>query len=272
MISQSSNNAVISTQNLAIGYPSSNGAVANHISLEIKKGELVCLLGPNGCGKSTLIKTLAGLQPAMAGTIFLQETELSVMSVSEIARRLSIVLTERVGLGNFSVYDLVALGRLPYTGVMGTLKSGDIEHIQWALEHTDSVDLAERDLLQLSDGEKQKVMVARALAQDTPLMLLDEPTAHLDLSNRISILRMLRKLVSNSGKTIILSTHELNLALQIADRILIFDDDHIITDTPQQLMESGAIERIFGFDDITLDQETGTFKFAAFERAQNQKH
>jgi len=269
MITQSSNNDVISTQDLAIGYQGSNGIVAKHISIEIKKGELVCLLGPNGCGKSTLIKTLAGLQPAISGSIFLQEDELSGMSVSALARRLSIVLTERVALGNFSVYDLVALGRLPYPGIMGKLTPKDIEHIDWALKITDSQELGERDLMQLSDGEKQKVMVARALAQDTPLMLLDEPTAHLDLPNRISILKMLRKLVLKSRKTIALSTHELNLALQIADRILIFDDDQIISDTPQHLMESGAIERIFGFDDITLDQETGTFKFAAFERTQN---
>ena len=266
MISNEASKTVLSTKDLAIGYQSGGHSIAENISIEIKKGELICLLGPNGSGKSTLIKTLAGLQPALSGLMFLQGDNLTALSVTERARRLSIVLTDRVVLGNFTVFDMVALGRLPYTGVMGTLDKADIDHIDWALTHTESQALSKRDLMQLSDGEKQKVMIARALAQDTPLMLLDEPTAHLDLPNRIQIMRMLQKLVSKSRKTIMLSTHELNLALQIADRILIFDHNQLIADKPQHLIESGTIEDIFGSDDITFNHETGTFMFETPEK------
>ena len=211
------------------------------------------MLGPNGCGKSTLLRTLAGLQPALAGEIrFTPQAPDSPLlpSTSSLLpkeRLLALVLTERLSLENTTIYDIVAMGRYPYTDMLGTLSAKDKQGISKALQIVGGLN-AERTFNSLSDGEKQRVLIAKAIAQDTPIILLDEPTAHLDLPNRIHTLQLLRRLAHEEGKTILISTHELDLALALSDRILLMSTDGVALDTAANLKADGAFERAFKMD------------------------
>ena len=213
--------AILTAEQLTIGYPIAGkpaGKVAGPFDLQLRGGELVGLLGPNGAGKSTLVRTLAGIQPTLGGSIYIGGDRLEKLRPADLARKVSIVLTERVEAGNLLVRALVALGRYPYTGWFGRLSKEDEVKVQEAMEMTDTLSLADRSLHTLSDGERQKVMLARALAQDTPLIILDAPTAHLDLPNRVELFALLRRLTRDTRKAILLSTHELDLALQAGAR------------------------------------------------------
>ena len=217
--------------------------------MDLYRGELVSLLGRNGCGKSTLLQTLSGLLPPVGGSYQIAGASCSGGGVS---KNLSLVLTERISLENTTVHDIVALGRLPYTDYLGTLHEEDEYRICSSLA---SVGLQPVELWKdhyfnaLSDGEKARVLIAKALAQSTPVILLDEPTAHLDLPNRILVLELLRRLSHAEGKTILLSTHELDLALQMSDRILLMTpQEGIELDTAERLKEKGSFEKAFGMD------------------------
>ena len=260
---ESQQKQVLSTRDLQIGYQRKGGktlSVAKDLNVELQSGELICLLGPNGSGKSTLIKTLAGMLPKLGGGIRLFEEEVSILSAKEIAQQLSTVLTDRVTIGNLSVYQLVAFGRSPYTGWLGSLSQKDEEKVRWAIESTGLENFVHRDISRLSDGERQKVMIARALAQDTSVILLDEPTAHLDLPNRVEIIRLLRKLAHETGKGILLSTHELDLALKAADRIWLMNrEQDLLSGVPEDLVLDGTFEQVFQQDSFDFDRETGSF-------------
>jgi iron complex transport system ATP-binding protein len=202
----------ISTSNLCIGYGST--VVQRDLTFSLHAGEMVCMLGPNGCGKSTLLRTLAGLQPALSGECTHGD-----------AKNIALVLTERLSMDNTTVHDVVALGRYPYTSFLGGLTDEDEAIIAESLRQV-GFDLSTFNFnLSFfnahSDGEKQRILIAKALAQQTPIILLDEPTAHLDLPHRILILRLLRTLAHEQGKTVLISTHELDLALALSDRILL---------------------------------------------------
>ena len=251
---------VLKAKGLSIGYEEISTVIADDINFEVRQGELIALLGPNGSGKSTLIRTVAGLQNRLGGSLFIDQKELSTLSAGMLAKKVSLVLTDRVMMGNISVYDLVALGRTPYTGMMGKLKTEDHEVIEWALNVTQSVELANRDIAQLSDGEMQKVMVARALAQTTPIMLLDEPTAHLDLPNRTQIFKLLLRLTRQEQKTMLISTHELDLALQIADRLWIINEGEIHKGLPEDLILDGTIAGVFGSNEVGFNRKQGRFE------------
>lgn len=257
-------NVVLHTDDLKIGYPGKTGRetiVAEQIDVDLHSGELICLLGPNGSGKSTLIKTLAGVHKKLSGQITVFGEAIERLSRKEIAHRLSIVLTDRVTVGNLSVYNLVAFGRAPYTGWLGSLSTKDEEKVRWAIEATGLTEFVSRDVNKLSDGERQKVMIARALAQDTSVILLDEPTAHLDLPNRVEIIRLLRKLAHETGKGILLSTHELDLALKAGDRIWLMNKEkELFKGVPEDLVLSGTFEEVFKQDSFDFDIETGSFK------------
>lgn len=234
--------------------------VADDINVSLHAGELVCLLGPNGSGKSTLIKTLAGMQSALGGEISLFGDSVKQLTPKDIARKLSTVLTDRVTIGNLDVFTLISFGRSPYTGWLGSLRKEDEEVVQWAIEATGLQPLVHRDISTLSDGERQKAMIARALAQDTDLILLDEPTAHLDLPNRVEIMRLLRKLARETGKGILLSTHELDLALKAGDVCwLINNERQLFTGVPEDLVLSGTFENVFERDSFDFDRATGSF-------------
>lgn len=241
--------------------------------LTIKAGRLICLLGPNGSGKSTLLRTLAGLQPALHGAVEIAGR--AGLSSSELARQISLVLTDRVGGSNLNVYSLVALGRYPWSGWLGTLNDTDREIIRRSIEAAGIDALLERKVHTLSDGENQKVMLARALAQDTPILMLDEPTAHLDLPSRIRLMRLLHQLAREMNKGILLSTHELDLALQVADEVWLLPSAaplqmgvappqpgamSLQMGAPEDLVLDGTFETAFEREDVSFDRATGVFR------------
>lgn len=233
-------NVSISTNNLTIGY--NNHIVQCDLNFELQAGEMVCMLGPNGCGKSTLLRTLAGLQPAIGGTFTISN---SLIEASQIA----LVLTERLSIENTTVHDVVAMGRYPYTSFLGGLSGRDEQIIEQSLSDVGLSGCSHTFFNDHSDGEKQRVLIAKALTQETPIILLDEPTAHLDLPNRIRILQMLRRVAREQGKTILISTHELDLAIQLSDRIMLMTPQKgIQLDTATNLRATGAFTAAFGMD------------------------
>jgi iron complex transport system ATP-binding protein len=255
---------VLRTENLAIGYRLSRRqerVVAAGLAVQMEAGEMVCLLGPNGAGKSTLMRTLAGLQPALSGDVWLDGARLQSLSAAELARRLSIVLTERVDVGNLSAFGLVSLGRHPYTDWSGGLSETDRAAVAWALDAVGAMPLAHRPVLELSDGERQKVLIARALAQEPRLILLDEPTAFLDLPRRVEMMGMLRTLARETGRAILLSTHDLDLALRSADRLWLLGGNGLLhAGAPEDLVLSGAFERAFASERVNFDTFSGAFR------------
>jgi iron complex transport system ATP-binding protein len=252
------NAIVLQTQNLTIGYQTRSVLADTHVSL--RAGQLVCLIGPNGAGKSTLMRTLAGMQPPLKGSIQIQGSDLHRLSPLERAQRLSIVLTERVEVGLLAVESLVALGRHPYTDWSGRLSATDTAVVDEALRLVGAADLRHRPLLELSDGERQKVMIARALAQEPAVMLLDEPTAFLDAPRRAEIMGMLRRLTRDTGRAILLSTHDLDLALRHADRIwLLPRGGPLQVGAPEDLILSGAFAAAFQGEGVAFDAYTGSF-------------
>lgn len=244
-------NVSISTNSLTIGYRIASGPeypVQTDLNFSLHTGEMVCMLGPNGCGKSTLLRTLAGLQPALSGEYKIQNT------ASRPEKSVALVLTERLSLDNTTVHDVVAMGRYPYTSFLGGLSEQDEEIIAASLQAVGFDLVALNSTLSPfnahSDGEKQRILIAKALAQQTPIILLDEPTAHLDLPHRILILRLLRQLAHEQGKTVLISTHELDLALALSDRILLMSPAGrgIQLDTSETLKKADAFTSAFGMD------------------------
>lgn len=227
--------------------------------LSVRAGRLICLLGPNGSGKSTLLRTLAGLQPALGGNVLVGDR--SGLSPSELARKIGLVLTDRVGGSNLNVYSLVALGRYPWSGWLGLLTEADRTIIREAIAAADIGSLLDRKVHTLSDGENQKVMLARAIAQDTPILMLDEPTAHLDLPSRIRLMRLLHHLARTTNKGILLSTHELDLALQVADEVWLMQTlAPLHRGAPEDLVLDGSFEAAFEKEDVSFDRATGVFR------------
>ena len=240
-------NVSISTNKLTIGYRVQNTEyrVQTDLDFALLQGEMVCMLGPNGCGKSTLLRTLAGLQPALSGEYSIQNTEYRA------EKSVALVLTERLSMDNTTVHDVVALGRYPYSSFLDGLKEADEAIIAESLAQVGfkNAEVANTFFNAHSDGEKQRILIAKALAQQTPIILLDEPTAHLDLPHRIMILRLLRQLAHEQGKTILISTHELDLALALSDRILLMTPRQgIQLDTAENLKKADAFTSAFGMD------------------------
>ncbi len=257
--------AILTTHNLTIGYKTSRRStrvVAADISVSLQAGELVCLLGPNGAGKSTLLRTLAGMQPPINGQVLLLGDNVYKLAPQELAKRLSVVLTERVDVGMLSAYTLVTLGRYPYTNWWGQLTPQDQEIATWAIQAVGAAHYSERTVSELSDGERQKVMIARALAQSPVLMLLDEPTAFLDLPRRVEIMRLLRQLARETKQAILLSTHDLDLALRIADRVWLLPlNAPLHIGAPEDLVLSGAFADTFQSEGVEFDVSSGAFHF-----------
>ncbi len=254
---------VLKTSALSIGYRRPRKppvVIASDLNFSLRPGELVCLLGPNGAGKSTLMRTLARLQPSLSGQIWLDGRTLADLRPGQLARRLSIVLTERVDVGAMTGYGLVSLGRHPYTGWTGSLNEQDQRIVQWALRAVGAQDLANRLTVEMSDGERQKVFIARALAQQPSVMLLDEPTAFLDLPRRVEVMELLRQLAIENNQAILLSTHDLDLALRNADRLwLISSDGDLFDGAPEDLILNGAFERVFSAEGVSFDRARGSF-------------
>ncbi len=228
--------------------------VARGLTATLAAGSFTALIGTNGAGKSTLLRTLAGLQPALEGEVSWCGKPLTAYSRRALSRMLAVVLTDRNAGDGLTVSELVEMGRMPYTGFDGRLTEADRAIAAQAMAQTGVAPLAARTVGSLSDGERQRVMIAKALAQQTPAILLDEPTAFLDFPSKVSLLRLLRRLAEEEGKTILLSTHDLELALQIAGRVWLLSSDGLTEGTPSQLAAEGALERFFRCEGLEFDR------------------
>jgi len=257
-----SKHIILKTETLSIGYKSkkSQTIVASNINIELFKGELVGLIGANGIGKSTLLRTLSKVQPDLNGTILVHNKNVAQYNSTELAKTLSLVLTEQIVSKNLSVFELVALGRQPYTNWVGNLTKNDINIVNQSINQTNIEELKHKRCFELSDGQLQKVMIARALAQDTDLIILDEPTTHLDVYHKTSILKLIQKMTKDSKKTILFSSHEIDLTIQLCDKLIIMTDGKVLIDTPENHIKQGNFNSLFPKDLITFNKTTKTFK------------
>lgn len=251
--------------NLETGYRSKKGItlITRDINASLYSGELTCLLGPNGAGKSTLLKTLTAFLPPVKGEIFIDNKPLEDYSDAELSKVIGVVLTEKLSLNNMTVEELVGMGRSPYTGFWGRMTDADRKIVDGAISLVGIESLRGRMVQTLSDGERQKVMIAKALAQETPVIFLDEPTAFLDYPSKVEIMQLLQRLARENGKTVFLSTHDLELALQIADKVWLLDKPHGVTiGTPEDLALNGDMSKYFHREGVEFDRESGLFKIS----------
>lgn len=261
--------AALRTRDLAVGYRTRRGrcAVLEHVNLAVRPGELVCLLGPNGIGKSTLLRTLAKMQPALWGSVELGGADLRSITHAELARRLGVVLTERVTVEALPVRRIVELGRYPHSGWFGRITNRDRRAVDWAIEAVGARHLAERDFSRLSDGERQRVMIARALAQEPVLLVLDEPTAFLDVPSRVELMGLLRQLTREGPLAVVVSTHDLELALRTADVVwLVMPGGELMTGAPEDVVLSGGLGQAFEGRHICFHPEERSFRLLTGDR------
>lgn len=244
---------MIQLKDLTLGY--GQRILLDRVSANLSEGGLIALLGRNGSGKSTLLRAIAGLGKISSGEVLLNGKEISRLRPEELAKIISFVTTEKIRIPNLKCRDVVALGRAPYTNWVGRLEARDQEIVAQSLALLDMSAYAERTMDQMSDGECQRIMIARALAQDTPIILLDEPTSFLDLPNRYELGVLLRKLAHEQNKCILFSTHELDIALTLCDSIALIDSPYLHYLPTQQMIGSGHIERLFQNATITFDPQ-----------------
>jgi iron complex transport system ATP-binding protein len=250
-------NTTLSFTSLRIGYTSGRHAfsILPGLNASACKGELIAVIGRNGVGKSTLLRTLTGLQPALGGNIMISGRNITGYSRMELARKIGYISTEAVKVSNMSVYDLVSLGRFPHTNWIGYLDPESRHTISLAILKSGLEGFEFRQVIELSDGERQRAMIARVLAQDAEIMIMDEPTAFLDIAGRYEIIKLVKDLAVN-GKTIIYSTHDLNPALTNADKIWLLLKDSLIEGSPEELISNGSFNRLFESTSFTFDPET----------------
>ncbi len=234
--------------------------IATDINLKLREGELIGLVGANGIGKSTLLRTLSRVQPALHGKILLSDKELTTYKPIELASQLSIVLTEKIASKNLTVQELVALGRQPYTNWVGKMTDEDLEQTKKAIEVTHITDLIAKRCFELSDGQLQKVLIARAIAQDTPFIMLDEPTTHLDVYHKAYILKLLKRLSFETKKTILFSTHEIDFAIQLCDKMIVLNKNGFEFGRPKELVQCRAFSSLFPEDLILFDTKSSRYK------------
>lgn len=258
----------LSTENLAIGYDRNVKPLHDNINVGVYGGQLTCLLGPNGAGKSTLIKTLSGFQKPVSGDVWYGKDKIEHLSESQRAKKVSVVLTDRLEVQNLTVFELVALGRTPYTGFFGKLLKKDVELVHRAIDEVGLSGYAQKPIDKMSDGERQKAMIAKALVQETPFIILDEPAAFLDLPAKIEIMQLLRRLSREKNRGILLSTHDLEMALQIADKIWLIAQGRTLKEgIPEDLVLSNDFKCFFEREGIVFDNHTGAFKYHKIKQA-----
>lgn len=252
---------IVETNELVIGYHTKKKplTIASGITIQQKGQQFIALLGKNGIGKSTLLRTLTKVQPKLSGTILLEGNNLNDISAKALSQKISLVLTERIPESNLTVYELIALGRQPYTNWIGTLNQKDREFINFAIDNTNIRAFIDKKYHELSDGQLQKVMIARALAQNTEIIILDEPTAHLDIHHKIEVFNLLQTLVKKFKKTVIVSTHEIQLALQLADKLWLMNDNEFMSGKTHDLVTTDALSRLFDSQLIRFDVNSKQF-------------
>jgi iron complex transport system ATP-binding protein len=251
---------ILEAKDLSIGYALKNevNVLAASINFSLPKGEMVSILGPNGVGKSTLIKTILGQIPALSGTITLENKPLHQFKNSELSQKIAVVLTDKIRLSTLTVKELIELGRVPHTNWLGKLSKEDIEQVDYALASTQTTYIQDQPLNQISDGQLQKTMIARALAQNGDLLILDEPAAHLDLISRFEIMQLLQKIAKEKNKAVLVVTHDLENAIETSDKIWLMQCGHdLISGTPEDLVLNGKINLLFGSHTMKLDVHTG---------------
>jgi iron complex transport system ATP-binding protein len=262
------NRNVLEARGLSIGYAvnkHNTNIIHSFLDVSLRSGEVTSLLGLNGAGKSTLLRTLCGFQPAIGGDVFLNGKPLASYSQAEFALTVGVVLTEKTNAGGITVEELVSLGRHPYTGFFGKLHEKDHEAVRKAMKMVGIYHKASNYVAELSDGERQKAMIAKALAQECPIIILDEPTSFLDMTSRIEIMTLLHKLAEDENKAILLSTHDIELAIQLSDSLWLLDRNQgIKSGSPEDLILSGALDGFFDKDDITFDAATGKFSSSKY--------
>lgn len=251
-------NKILDVDNLSVGYK--DKIVCNNISFRLNSGECAAIVGVNGIGKSTLLRTIANLQDSLGGSITISGTPLAQLKSNTLAKKISLVLTETIASKNLTVKEIIALGRQPYTNWIGNLNQTDIKKVYEAIEMLGLNDLKEKRCYELSDGQLQRVMIARALSQDTDIILLDEPTTHLDLFHKVRILKLLKSIAHQTNKTILFTSHEIEMAIQLCDKILILDGEANPFEQPCKLIENGAFEILFPEEIVKFDATTGTFR------------
>lgn len=234
--------------------------MAENLNFTLNQGEFAAIVGANGIGKSTLLRTLAGVQKKLSGSVCISGKLMDTMPPQVLASSLSIVLTEPLATRNLTVRELISLGRQPYTNWLGTMTPEDSEAVNAAVRSSGLESLEERKCYELSDGQLQKVLIARALAQDTPIMMLDEPTTHLDLYHKVQVLKTMKRIARELGKTVLYTTHEIDLAIQLCDQMLIMDPSGCRFGPPCEHIENRNFQELFPSDLIKFDPSTGTFK------------
>jgi len=259
---------ILTLNSLKIGYVSgrSENVLLPPLTACANKGELIAVIGRNGIGKSTLLRTLMGLQPSLGGEIQYSCKNIRDYSRMDLAQKVAYISTEIVKVSNMSVYDLVALGRFPYTNWRGKIDTKNHEVIMDAIEKTAMSAFCNRFVSELSDGERQKAMIARILAQDTEIIVMDEPTAFLDVGSKYEILHLMHLLSHKSEKTIIFSTHDLHMAISQSDKIWLMLDNKLIEGAPEDLMIEGAFDHLFDSSPVKYNSENGTFSLRSEEK------
>jgi len=252
---------VLETKNLTIGYQQKKAekVIASDLNLAIEKGTFIALLGENGIGKSTLLRTISKVQNQLSGAVFLNDKNLKEYNNKELATNLSLVLTERLPESQLTVFELIALGRQPYTNWVDALSEYDIEKINTAIKLTEVAHLKDNRFYELSDGQLQRVLIARALAQDTDVIILDEPTAHLDMHHTYKIFQLLKNLVETTQKTIIISTHQINLAIEIVDELIVMTKDAVFSGKTENLIEQNKLDNLFPKEILSFNKRLGQF-------------
>ena len=255
------NKIILQASKISIGYSSKKekNTIAQNIDLSLEKGKLIALIGANGIGKSTLLRTITGIQKPLSGTVLLNEKNIHELDALTLAQNLSVVLTEKLPPSNLTVWELIALGRQPYTNWIGTLTDTDIAKINEAITLTQIEHLTSKRHYEISDGQLQIVLIARALAQDTPLIILDEPTTHLDLLHKVVLFKLLKKLTQETEKCILFSTHDIDMAIQLSDEMIIMTPENTVQDQPCNLILKGSFNTLFKDEHIVFDSEKGKF-------------
>ncbi|HEX8562667.1 MAG TPA: ABC transporter ATP-binding protein [Flavobacterium sp.] len=255
--------AILHTEDLCIGYRNKKQVriICANINLNLRRGSLITLVGANGIGKSTLLRTLSGIMPPIEGKVSLDDSDMQQYDSLTLAKKLSVVLTDALPPSNLTVFELVALGRQPYTNWLGTLTTDDVAKVNSALELVQATELANRRHFEISDGQLQKALIARALAQDSPFIILDEPTTHLDLQHKVALFRLLKKLTRETGKTILFSTHDLDLAMNVSDEMIVMTKNNLVQGSPSTLANNRIFDSIFDDNSIVFDAASGKFIF-----------
>lgn len=250
---------------LSVGYE--RKVIVGPVDLEIPRGKMTCILGANGSGKTTLLKTVMRIIPELEGEVSIFGKPVQQYNAGELARTVAAVLTNRVSIDNVSCFDVAAMGRYPHTGFFGVLSAGDRDIVDACLEKCEAAYLRDKSFSQLSDGERQKIMIARGLAQDTPILILDEPTSHLDIKYKLDVLMTLKRLCVEEGKTVICTLHEPDLAIKCCDQLVLVGGGNIQdSGRVQDVVKRDRLNALYGMRPHQLDTETGTVEFSAVEQ------